>query len=114
MPGLLPALKDGASWAALEYSVNIRGGEKGKGRQLSGGGEVTEQPSDVVICVAGINFTDKTKYRSSAIMQYVTPPCSFLPAAQLLSLALAASQIRPLDLGRALRRRVLRGPQECC
>lgn len=82
MPGLLPTLKDGASWAALEYSVNIRGaraagapeevGEgnvKGKGRELSSGGEVKEEPRDVTICVAGINFTDKTKYRSSAIMQ---------------------------------------------
>ncbi|ORY54383.1 hypothetical protein BCR35DRAFT_310386 [Leucosporidium creatinivorum] len=83
MPGLLPTLKDGASWAALEYSVNIRGaraaGEpeevsegsaKGKGRELSSGGEVKEEPKDVTICVAGINFTDKTKYRSSAIMQF--------------------------------------------
>lgn len=69
MPGLLPTLKDGVSWAALEYSVNIRAEGKGKGRELSDGKFVKEDPRDVVICIAGINFTDKSKYRSSATLQ---------------------------------------------
>ena len=61
--------KDGASWAALEYAKNIR--ETGKA--LSTGGEVTGEPKDVTIVIAGITYTDKTKYRSSAVMQCVPP-----------------------------------------
>ncbi|KAM0786004.1 hypothetical protein ACM66B_006822 [Microbotryomycetes sp. NB124-2] len=65
----LPPLKDGASWAALEYAANIRR----TGKQLSDGTYVKHEPQDVVICIAGINFTDKTKYRSSAVMQFGPP-----------------------------------------
>ncbi|KAK4053595.1 hypothetical protein OIO90_003834 [Microbotryomycetes sp. JL221] len=65
----LPPLKDGASWAALEYAINVRR----TGKQLSDGTFVKHEPKDVVICIAGINFTDKTKYRSSAIMQFGPP-----------------------------------------
>ncbi|KAI5480683.1 glycerol-3-phosphate-acyltransferase [Pseudohyphozyma bogoriensis] len=65
VPGLGP-LKDGASWAALEYAKNIRE----KGRTLSDGGEVPADPVDVTICVAGISYTDKTKYRSSVVMKF--------------------------------------------
>lgn len=65
MPAFSP-LKDGASWAALEYSINIRNDSS---RTLSDGTKVKQDPRDVVIVVAGLNFTDKTKYRSSAIMQ---------------------------------------------
>lgn len=52
MPGLAPALKDGASWAALEYAKNIRE----TGRALSTGGEVDEDPKDVTIVIAGIKY----------------------------------------------------------
>ena len=59
-------LKDGASWAALEYSVNIR---RDDAKTLSDGTKIKSEPQDVVVVVAGLNFTDKTKYRSSAMMQ---------------------------------------------
>ncbi|KAK4048505.1 hypothetical protein OIV83_004673 [Microbotryomycetes sp. JL201] len=45
-------LKDGASWAALEYATNVRT----TGRQLSDGTYVKHEPQDVVICIAGIKF----------------------------------------------------------
>ncbi|GAA5846307.1 hypothetical protein JCM11251_008027 [Rhodosporidiobolus azoricus] len=64
----LPALKDGASWAALEYAKNIR--DPASRRTLSDGSSTDVEPRDVVICVAGIAYSDKTKYRSSAVMQF--------------------------------------------
>lgn len=59
--------------AALEYAKNIRD----TGRALSTGGEVTKDPVDVTICVAGISYTDKTKYRSSAVMKCVPKPLAY-------------------------------------
>ena len=88
IPGI-GAFKDGASWvcthkveaadqvltslpqAALEYAKNVRD----TGRLLSTGGSVSNDPVDVTICIAGITFSDKTKYRSSAVMQCVPSPC---------------------------------------
>lgn len=86
MPGL-KEFKDGASWvrrrlhnlgrrptltsrtrqAALEYAKNIRD----TGNALSDGGFSADPPQNVVIVVAGISYTDKTKYRSSAVVQCV-------------------------------------------
>ncbi|KAM0753442.1 hypothetical protein T439DRAFT_322346 [Meredithblackwellia eburnea MCA 4105] len=65
VPGMKD-FKDGASWAALEYAKNIRT----TGKVLSEGGEVKEDPKDVTICIAGISYTDKSKYRSCAVMQF--------------------------------------------
>ena len=88
IPGI-GAFKDGASWvrahkvdsaeqlltsvpqAALEYAKNVRD----TGRLLSTGGSVPNDPVDVTICIAGITFSDKTKYRSSAVMQCAPSPC---------------------------------------
>ncbi|GAA6039346.1 hypothetical protein JCM8097_002809 [Rhodosporidiobolus ruineniae] len=64
----LPALKDGASWAALEYAKNIR--DPLNRRTLSDGSFTDVEPKDVLICVAGIAYTDKTKYRSCATMEF--------------------------------------------
>ncbi|GAA6021477.1 hypothetical protein JCM10207_005771, partial [Rhodosporidiobolus poonsookiae] len=64
----LPSLKDGASWAALEYAKNIR--DPRQRRALSDGGVSEREPQDVVICVAGIAYSDKTKYRSCAVMEF--------------------------------------------
>lgn len=65
MPGI-KELKDGASWAALEYAKNVRE----KGRSISTGGEVGADPKDVTICIAGITYTDKSKYRSSVLITF--------------------------------------------
>lgn len=64
----LSALKDGASWAALEYGKNIR--DPVTRRVLSNGVYTDKEPQDVVICIAGIGYSDKTKYRSSAVMEF--------------------------------------------
>lgn len=40
-----------------------------KGRSLSTGGEVKEDPKDVSICIVGITYTDKSKYRSRVLVQ---------------------------------------------
>ncbi|SCZ94813.1 BZ3500_MvSof-1268-A1-R1_Chr12-1g03675 [Microbotryum saponariae] len=67
LPGLLPQLKDGASWAALEYHKNVRE----KGRLLSNGiDSVDEDPQELTICLAGISYTDKSKYRSAVVMEF--------------------------------------------
>lgn len=65
----LGELKHGASWAALEYAKNLRE----QGRAFSDGTELPAEfanPRDVVIVVAGISYTDKQKYRSSAVMKF--------------------------------------------
>lgn len=67
-PSLLP-LKDGASWAALEYAKNIRSPE-GKSLSGEGGGTIEGDLPDVTIAIAGISYTDKTKYRSGAVMKF--------------------------------------------
>ncbi|BGP20021.1 hypothetical protein JCM10213v2_008156 [Rhodosporidiobolus nylandii] len=64
----LPPLKDGASWLCLEYAKNIR--DLQNRRSLSDGSFTDVEPKDVVICVAGIAYTDKTKYRSCAVMEF--------------------------------------------
>lgn len=65
----LPELKDGASWAALEYAKNLR--DPATSRILSNGKPLAREPQDVVICIAGISYSDKTKYRACAVMQCV-------------------------------------------
>ncbi|GAA5877846.1 hypothetical protein JCM3774_000194 [Rhodotorula dairenensis] len=64
----LPELKDGASWAALEYAKNLR--DPASNRTLSTGEPLDRAPQDVVICIAGISYSDKTKYRACAVMQF--------------------------------------------
>ncbi|GAA5923090.1 hypothetical protein JCM3775_007434 [Rhodotorula graminis] len=64
----LPALKDGASWAALEYAKNLR--DPAQRMRFSDGSRCDKEPVDVVICVAGIAYSDKTKYRASATMEF--------------------------------------------
>jgi len=63
----LSDLKDGASWAALEYAKNIR--DPQSRRMTSDGHSTSAEPQDVMICIAGIGYSDKTKYRSSAVME---------------------------------------------
>lgn len=53
--------------AALEYAKNLRI----TGRQLSTGGEAPEDPKEVSIMIAGFTYTDKSKYRSSVLVQCV-------------------------------------------
>ncbi|GAA97148.1 uncharacterized protein L969DRAFT_43947 [Mixia osmundae IAM 14324] len=59
------AIKDGASWVALEYAKNLRdqGSKDSHGTTIGG----IKHPK---IAVAGINYTDKSKYRSRVIMQF--------------------------------------------
>ncbi|GJN93991.1 hypothetical protein Rhopal_007054-T1 [Rhodotorula paludigena] len=64
----LPALKDGASWAALEYAKNIR--DPQAGHALSDGRTLERAPVDVTLCIAGIGYSDKTKYRACATMEF--------------------------------------------
>ncbi|BGP27530.1 hypothetical protein JCM10295v2_006502 [Rhodotorula toruloides] len=64
----LPALKDGASWCALEYAKNLR--DPRTRRVLSDGSTAKSDPKDVVISIAGIAYSDKTKYRSCAVMEF--------------------------------------------
>ncbi|GAA5989981.1 hypothetical protein JCM10908_002407 [Rhodotorula pacifica] len=64
----LPELKDGASWAALEYAKNLR--DPASNRTSSDGTPLVREPQDVVICIAGISYSDKTKYRACAVMQF--------------------------------------------
>ncbi|GAA5912347.1 hypothetical protein JCM8208_003333 [Rhodotorula glutinis] len=64
----LPVLKDGASWAALEYAKNLR--DPAQRSRFSDGSRCDMEPVDVVICCAGISYTDKTKYRGSATMEF--------------------------------------------
>lgn len=65
----IPDLKDGASWAALEYAKNLR--DPDAGRSYSSGQRMREEPQDVTICIAGISYSDKTKYRACAVMECV-------------------------------------------
>ena len=55
----MQGVKSGMCWLALEYAKNIRT-EGGKGE-------------DAAVVVAGITHTDKTKYRSSMVVQYSKP-----------------------------------------
>ncbi|GAA6055268.1 hypothetical protein JCM3770_001517 [Rhodotorula araucariae] len=64
----LPPLKDGASWAALEYAKNIR--DPVQARVFSDGSPCTHDVRDVVLSVAGIAYTDKSKYRGCATMEF--------------------------------------------
>ncbi|KAG6917822.1 hypothetical protein DXG01_000882 [Tephrocybe rancida] len=54
-------VKDGAAWAALEYS---------KWQQENPG---SAPPQDVVIIPASIVYTDKSKYRSDVVVEYGQP-----------------------------------------
>lgn len=72
----LPELKDGASWAAFEYAKNLR--DPATSRTLSNGKPLDREPQDVVICIAGISYSDKTKYRACAVMQF-GPNISVVP-----------------------------------
>ena len=70
----LPTLKDGASWAALEYAKNLR--DPATRARFSDGSTCDKEPVDVVICIAGIAYSDKTKYRASATMECVASSLS--------------------------------------
>lgn len=58
-PHLIP-LKDGTSWAALEYVRYLRGTEENKG---------AKKGRKAVIVPVGIAYVDKTKYRSRVVVQ---------------------------------------------
>lgn len=55
-------MKDGASWAALEYI-----------KWVAEGGTNINNGKELLIIPAGITYTDKSKYRSSAVIEYGTP-----------------------------------------
>ena len=55
-------VKDGASWSALEYL-----------KWVADGGKNINNGKELVIVPAGITYTDKSKYRSSAIVEYGPP-----------------------------------------
>ena len=55
-------VKDGAAWAALEYL-----------KWISEGGKNANNGKELIIVPAGITYTDKTKYRSSAVIEYGRP-----------------------------------------
>ncbi len=55
-------MKAGAAWAALEYAKNL---------QLTN--ERKPENTDITIIPAGINFTSKSRYRSSASLEW--GPC---------------------------------------
>ncbi|CCA73592.1 related to glycerol-3-phosphate-acyltransferase-Laccaria bicolor [Serendipita indica DSM 11827] len=55
-------VKDGASWSALEYM-----------KWVAEGGKNTNNGKELVIIPAGITYTDKSKYRSSAVIEYGPP-----------------------------------------
>ncbi|KIM26219.1 hypothetical protein M408DRAFT_330764 [Serendipita vermifera MAFF 305830] len=55
-------VKDGASWSALEYV-----------KWVADGGENVNNGKELVIVPAGITYTDKGKYRSSAVIEYGPP-----------------------------------------
>jgi hypothetical protein len=54
--------------AALEYGKNIR---QADGDKTTGHQKLKHPPQDVKICVAGITYTEKDKYRSRVVMEYV-------------------------------------------
>jgi glycerol-3-phosphate O-acyltransferase/dihydroxyacetone phosphate acyltransferase len=53
-------VKDGASWSALEYLRWVAEGS---------GGRKVNNGDDLVIVPAGITYTDKSKYRSCAVIE---------------------------------------------
>ncbi|KAG8812462.1 hypothetical protein FRB91_011427 [Serendipita sp. 411] len=55
-------VKDGASWSALEYL-----------KWIHQGGKNTNKGQELVVVPAGITYTDKSKYRSSAVIEYGPP-----------------------------------------
>ncbi|CAH7671280.1 hypothetical protein PPACK8108_LOCUS6049 [Phakopsora pachyrhizi] len=65
-------IKDGIGWTALEYAKNLRlTGSKLSGEITSAGQrEASEPVRDVKIVICGINYTDKTAYRSSVQLEY--------------------------------------------
>lgn len=66
-PQLLP-LKDGVSFTALEYAKDVRAGHANR---LSDGTVLSTPARDLVICVAGITYTSKQKFRSAAIVRFL-------------------------------------------
>ncbi|KPV71947.1 uncharacterized protein RHOBADRAFT_18816, partial [Rhodotorula graminis WP1] len=109
----LPALKDGASWAALEYAKNLR--DPAQRTRFSDGSRCDKEPVDVVICVAGIAYSDKTKYRASATMECVGPSLSLSPTLSretVTDVVPVGAQVRPDPVGDALRRRIPRVAQD--
>ncbi|OWZ76660.1 hypothetical protein C365_04813 [Cryptococcus neoformans Bt85] len=62
-PHLIP-LKNGTSWAALEYVRYLRGTEENKG---------AKKGRKAVIVPVGIAYVDKTKYRSRVVVHYRKP-----------------------------------------
>ncbi|CAG8605419.1 12815_t:CDS:2, partial [Ambispora leptoticha] len=64
LPHLLP-IKDGASWAALEFAHKLS--QEGKLKEESGGAETA------VIIPVGITYTDKSRFRSDVIVRYGDP-----------------------------------------
>lgn len=59
-PHLIP-LKDGVSWAAMEYLAYLRGTEENKG---------AKDGRPAMIVPVGIAYCDKSKYRSRAVVTY--------------------------------------------
>jgi hypothetical protein len=55
---------------ALEYAKNLR--QQGA---TTSTGEKVSNVRDVIICVIGITYTDKTKYRSCAVLECVEARC---------------------------------------
>ncbi|EGG05965.1 uncharacterized protein MELLADRAFT_116628 [Melampsora larici-populina 98AG31] len=71
-------IKDGIGWTALEYAKNLRS----TGSKLSGSKETAlglsslpqdSEPKDVKIVIVGLNYTSKTRYRSSVQLEYAEP-----------------------------------------
>lgn len=58
-PHIIP-LKDGTSWAALEYVRYLQGTEENKG---------AKKGKKAVVVPVGIAYVDKTKYRSRVVVQ---------------------------------------------
>ncbi|GHJ85685.1 hypothetical protein NliqN6_2087 [Naganishia liquefaciens] len=90
-PHLLP-LKDGVSWAALEYVKYLAGaadGVKKKGRKA-------------VIVPVGITYLDKAKYRSSIIVEYGQPITMDAFEQQFLSAEEGANKIAVKRLTKTL------------
>ncbi|KAK8853284.1 hypothetical protein IAR55_003988 [Kwoniella newhampshirensis] len=62
-PHLIP-LKDGTSWAALEYVRYLQGTEENKG---------AKKGKKAIVIPVGIAYVDKTKYRSRVVVHYGAP-----------------------------------------
>lgn len=69
-------VKDGIAWTALEYAKNLRltgqelSGSKGTASGLT---SAPEEVEDVKVIVCGLNYTHKTRYRSSIQLEYSPP-----------------------------------------